>query len=64
MEPGKRKPPKPPYKLSLLKLSEHDNKGNMYCQLTTDFLYLDRNRNVIILLFFPVTPIVKNGNTL
>ena len=52
MEPGKRKPPKPPYKLSLHRLSEHDNKGNMYCQLTTDFPYLDRNRNVIILLFF------------
>ena len=27
MEPGKRKPPKPPYKLSLHGLSEHDHKG-------------------------------------
>ena len=52
MEPGKRKPPKPPYKLSFHGLSEHDHKGNMYCQLTTDFLHLGRNRNVIILLFF------------
>ena len=51
MEPGKRKQPKPPYKLSLHGLSEHDKKGNMYRQLTIDFLNLDRNRNVIILHF-------------
>ena len=31
------------YELSLHGLSEHESKGNMYRQLTTDFLSLDRN---------------------
>ena len=32
-------------------LSKHASKGNMYRQLTTDFLSLDRNQNVSILNF-------------
>ena len=31
------------YVLSLHGLSEHESKGNMYCQLTTEFVSLDRN---------------------
>ena len=37
--------------LSLHGLSEHGSKGNMYRQLTTDILSLDRNQNVSILHF-------------
>ena len=31
------------YALSFHELSEHENKGNVYRQLTTDFPSLDRN---------------------
>ena len=40
------------YVLSLHGLSEHESQGDMYCQLTTDFLSLDRHQNVSILHFF------------
>ena len=31
------------YALSLHGLSEHESKGNMYCQFTSEFLSLDKN---------------------
>ena len=39
------------YTLSLHGLSEHENKGSMYCLLTTDFFSFDGNQNAIILRF-------------